>query len=191
MASFSVSGDPLRAYSHGASQDPGQWWSGFSCSPLCGTDRDCTVWIDAAATDQIIPLRSDRAQDTIGRGSFGPSEHGVRYGNGPDGETPSPTIACRPDRVQFPTVRCWTSRLSTCLERRPVRLRLRNCYPMLSDIGGEAGIARGHYFHQDLWAARKIYAARPAFHVDVGSRIDGFVGHLLAFMPVTVFDTPR
>lgn len=70
----------------------------------------------------------------------------------------------------------------------PFALRLRNCYPILTDISGEAGTARGHYFHQDLWAARKIYAARPTFHVDVGSRIDGFVGHLLAFMPVTVVD---
>jgi len=36
--------------------------------------------------------------------------------------------------------------------------------------------------------ARKIYQARPAHHVDVGSRIDGFVAHLLCFMPVTVVD---
>ncbi len=67
-------------------------------------------------------------------------------------------------------------------------LRLSNCYPILSDLDGEAGAIRGHYFHQDLWAARSIYAARPSSHVDVGSRIDGFVGHLLAFMPVTVVD---
>jgi hypothetical protein len=48
--------------------------------------------------------------------------------------------------------------------------------------------ADGHYFHQDLWAARKIYAARPARHLDIGSRVDGFVAHLLVFMPVTVVD---
>ncbi|HWF86113.1 MAG TPA: hypothetical protein VG222_14745 [Vicinamibacterales bacterium] len=47
---------------------------------------------------------------------------------------------------------------------------------------------RGHYFHQDLWVAKRIYAARPAAHVDIGSRIDGFVAHLLTFMPVTVID---
>lgn len=38
------------------------------------------------------------------------------------------------------------------------------------------------YFWQDLWAARKIYKNSPSKHYDIGSRIDGFVAHLLAFM---------
>ena len=45
-----------------------------------------------------------------------------------------------------------------------------------------------HYFLQDLWAARRVYERRPASHLDVGSRLDGFVAHLLTFMPVTVVD---
>jgi len=60
--------------------------------------------------------------------------------------------------------------------------------PILTDYRAQAGIARGHYFHQDLWAARKIAARRPQTHVDIGSRIDGFVAHLLTVMPVTVID---
>jgi len=44
------------------------------------------------------------------------------------------------------------------------------------------------YFFQDLWAARRIVAAKPARHVDIGSRIDGFVAHLLPFMDVEVVD---
>jgi SAM-dependent methyltransferase len=40
----------------------------------------------------------------------------------------------------------------------------------------------------DIWAARKIYDRRPAAHTDIGSRIDGFISHLLVFMPVTVID---
>jgi SAM-dependent methyltransferase len=60
--------------------------------------------------------------------------------------------------------------------------------PMLADFTEQAGHAGGHYFHQDLWAARRIFAVRPSTHVDVGSRIDGFVAHLLTFMPVTVVD---
>lgn len=63
--------------------------------------------------------------------------------------------------------------------------------PMLADYALEAGSAGGHYFHQDLWAARRIHAARPRSHVDIGSRIDGFVAHLLTFMPVTVVDIRR
>lgn len=60
--------------------------------------------------------------------------------------------------------------------------------PILADYRGQAGIARGHYFHQDLWAARAIVARAPARHVDIGSRIDGFVAHLLTVMPVSVID---
>lgn len=61
-------------------------------------------------------------------------------------------------------------------------------YPILGDYGEEAGVAKGHYFHQDLWAARKICKRRPSNHLDVGSRIDGFVAHVLSFMPVAVID---
>jgi SAM-dependent methyltransferase len=70
----------------------------------------------------------------------------------------------------------------------PFPVSFANLQPMLQDFGTDAGGARGHYFFQDLWAARKIFARRPEHHVDVGSRIDGFVAHLLTFMPVTVLD---
>jgi len=60
--------------------------------------------------------------------------------------------------------------------------------PMLADFAAPAGSAGGQYFHQDLWAARRIHAARPRSHVDIGSRVDGFVAHVLTFMPVTVLD---
>jgi len=60
--------------------------------------------------------------------------------------------------------------------------------PMLGDYTEQAGSAGGHYFHQDLWAARRVIAARPSRHVDVGSRMDGFVAHVLTVMPVTVVD---
>jgi len=66
--------------------------------------------------------------------------------------------------------------------------KLSNLRPIVLDWAESAGTAGGHYFHQDLWAARKIFAARPKKHMDVGSRIDGFVAHVLTFMPVTVID---
>jgi hypothetical protein len=75
------------------------------------------------------------------------------------------------------------------LNRNPsFRITLRSLFPILSDRGAGAGVAEGHYFHQDLWAARKIFARAPGRHIDIGSRIDGFVAHLLVFMPVTVID---
>jgi hypothetical protein len=67
-------------------------------------------------------------------------------------------------------------------------LRFRDLQPILWEAGEPGGQATGHYFWQDLWAARKIFARRPSFHVDVGSRVDGFVAHLLTFMPVRYVD---
>ncbi|MGA2038117.1 MAG: DUF268 domain-containing protein [Bryobacteraceae bacterium] len=64
----------------------------------------------------------------------------------------------------------------------------RDLHPVLHQRKAEAGTAAGHYFHQDLWAAQRIYSNRPGAHLDVGSRIDGFIAHLLVFMPVTVID---
>jgi uncharacterized protein DUF268 len=66
--------------------------------------------------------------------------------------------------------------------------KLSDAFPILTDMDAAAGIAGGHYFHQDLWAARKIFERRPLQHIDIGSRVDGFVAHLLAFMPVTAVD---
>lgn len=74
------------------------------------------------------------------------------------------------------------------LQRQDFPVNVANLEPILTDFRAQAGVARGHYFHQDLWAARKIVARAPPRHVDVGSRIDGFVAHLLTIMPVTVID---
>ena len=60
--------------------------------------------------------------------------------------------------------------------------------PCLQDWNEEAGAAKGEYFWQDLLVARMIYQAKPERHVDIGSRIDGFVGHLASFRNVEVFD---
>lgn len=60
--------------------------------------------------------------------------------------------------------------------------------PTLSDRYKSAGVATGHYFHMDLWAARKVHALNPVSMVDVGSRVDGFVSHILSFRDIEVFD---
>ena len=67
-------------------------------------------------------------------------------------------------------------------------LQFQNLNPCLGDRHSDAGIGDRQYFYQDLWAARKIQQRRPERHVDVGSRIDGFIAHLLTFMPVEVVD---
>ena len=61
-------------------------------------------------------------------------------------------------------------------------------YPILSDWNDEAGNARGHYFHQDLYVAQKIFKNKPLKHIDIGSRIDGFVAHVASFREIEIFD---
>lgn len=45
-----------------------------------------------------------------------------------------------------------------------------------------------HYFYQDVWAARFLYENGVKDHVDVGSRVDGFVAHVLPFCRVRHVD---
>jgi SAM-dependent methyltransferase len=60
--------------------------------------------------------------------------------------------------------------------------------PVLSDRYDTAGSFPLHYFHQDLYVARQIFLSDPEKHVDIGSRIDGFIAHLAVFRNVEVFD---
>ena len=60
--------------------------------------------------------------------------------------------------------------------------------PVLNDFDDQAGSADGHYFWQDLIAAQWIHSLDTKSHLDVGSRIDGFIAHLLAFKEVTLLD---
>ncbi|MFC1827755.1 DUF268 domain-containing protein [Thermodesulfobacteriota bacterium] len=61
-------------------------------------------------------------------------------------------------------------------------------YPCLADRYSESGTARGQYFHQDLLVAQKIFANNPQIHVDIGSRVDGFIAHVASFREIVVFD---
>lgn len=61
-------------------------------------------------------------------------------------------------------------------------------YPCLGDRYSDSGSIRGHYFHQDLLVASRIHDNAPQRHVDIGSRIDGFVAHVASFRPIEVID---
>jgi SAM-dependent methyltransferase len=65
---------------------------------------------------------------------------------------------------------------------------IRRLYPCLEDRFAESGSANGHYYHQDLLIARRIFASQPERHVDIGSRIDGFVAHVASFRVIEVMD---
>ena len=79
-------------------------------------------------------------------------------------------------------------RQMTSQQGRSAQPLLRESFPIVSEYTDSAGVAEGDYFHADLWAARNVFAANPTRHVDVGSRVDGFVAHLLTFRHVEVVD---
>jgi len=60
--------------------------------------------------------------------------------------------------------------------------------PCLHDWYEESGTTKNEYFWQDLLVARMIFEAQPERHVDVGSRVDGFVAHVASFREIDVFD---
>jgi SAM-dependent methyltransferase len=60
--------------------------------------------------------------------------------------------------------------------------------PCLHDWYEEGGTTKNEYFWQDLLVSRKIFAAKPEKHVDIGSRVDGFVAHVASFREIEIFD---
>lgn len=52
-----------------------------------------------------------------------------------------------------------------------------------------AGRLDEHYFLQDIWMARQVRLRNEKKHYDVGSRVDGFISHLLSMdIEVTLID---
>ena len=60
--------------------------------------------------------------------------------------------------------------------------------PITRDFFDGAGSSDGHYFWQDLICAQWIFSNSPYEHFDVGSRIDGFIAHLVSFRKVVLLD---
>ena len=73
-------------------------------------------------------------------------------------------------------------------KRRNFEIQEQYMWPILKDKYAYAGTT-GNYFWQDLWAAKKIVKSGVKKHFDIGSRLDGFVAHLLAAeIEVTMID---
>jgi hypothetical protein len=61
-------------------------------------------------------------------------------------------------------------------------------FPVLGEHKEKSSAVIKHYFNQDLLVASYIYKNNPKKHVDVGSRVDGFVAHVASFRKIEVFD---
>jgi len=66
--------------------------------------------------------------------------------------------------------------------------KIKSYFPILRDFYDSAGVASGHFFHCDLHVAKMIFLDNPARHIDIGSRIDGFVAHVASFRVIEVVD---
>lgn len=66
--------------------------------------------------------------------------------------------------------------------------KITHYYPILGDFNDQGGSANGQYFHQDLLIASYIFSKNPKKHIDIASRIDGFVAHVASFRVIEVFD---
>ncbi len=71
---------------------------------------------------------------------------------------------------------------------RPDEWKFAASHPCLDEAAAAGGTAAGHYFHQDLFVAQRIFTLRPQRHIDVGSRVDGFVAHVAVFREIEYFD---
>ncbi len=61
-------------------------------------------------------------------------------------------------------------------------------WPVITEKYAYAG-GITNYFFQDLWAAKLIIKSKVKAHFDIGSRLDGFIAHLLAAdINVTMID---
>lgn len=61
-------------------------------------------------------------------------------------------------------------------------------FPVVGEWRESSGMCKGHYFHQDLLVARLVFENNPQRHIDIGSRVDGFVAHVASFREIEVFD---
>lgn len=68
-------------------------------------------------------------------------------------------------------------------ERTDFAIERKNLHLISNDYYQSAGQPVPHYFAQDIWGARKIYESGTKEHYDIGSRLDGFLAHLLVFCP--------
>lgn len=63
-----------------------------------------------------------------------------------------------------------------------------NVFPCVHDRFMDSAELKHEYFWQDLFVANKIYSKSPLKHIDVGSRVDGFVAHVASFRELDVYD---
>jgi hypothetical protein len=92
------------------------------------------------------------------------------------------------DARRFIALRYYPRYLSQLYRFKKLGGKVSNKYKILTDYDDQAGSTKGHYFHQDLLVAQLIYNNKPNRHIDIASRIDGFVAHVASFRSIEMMD---
>jgi len=92
------------------------------------------------------------------------------------------------DARRFIALRYYPRYLSELYKFKKLGGKVSNKYKILTDYNDQAGSVESHYFHQDLLVAQFIYNNKPNRHIDIASRIDGFVAHIASFRSIEVLD---
>ena len=75
--------------------------------------------------------------------------------------------------------------------REGFNIQEQHMWSIITDKYAPAGTI-SNYFWQDLWAARQIVKTGVKLHFDIGSRLDGFIAHLLAAgIDITMIDVRK
>ena len=67
-------------------------------------------------------------------------------------------------------------------------IKYKDLYYKSFDRFSPAGSVPVHYFLQDIWVAKYIYEKKIHHIIDVGSRLDGYISHLLSYCKVEFID---
>ena len=76
--------------------------------------------------------------------------------------------------------------LKNTINRRDLKVSLRNMYPILNEGTIETSFDR-HYIYHTAWAARKVREINPRYHTDISSSLY-FSAIVSAFIPVKFYD---
>lgn len=82
-------------------------------------------------------------------------------------------------------LKCLISFKSKIKNNENFKLKL---FPILGENKSSAGSLKSIYFIQDLFVSQLIFNQKPDKILDIGSRIDGFVGHVSSFREIDVVD---
>ena len=79
--------------------------------------------------------------------------------------------------------------IKQCADSKQFRILAENDHIILQDCIQEAGTLDTHYFIQDIYVAKRVHEAGISHIYDIGSRVDGYIAHLLSMnIQVTMLD---